>query len=128
MGHPKIEYFSLNFALGVALGSSWRTEGAQSAPRQLQMSIFQEFCTILGSISEGILKIFINFFPANSYLISHRVFYFRQYCNNAVSICSSNSQFLARWRLVARSALDIRRPRVAGGRACVDRVSKSINF
>ena len=41
-GHPKIVYFSSNFALGVALGQSWRQEGAQSAPRQLQRSIFQK--------------------------------------------------------------------------------------
>ena len=31
-GHPKIEYFSSNFALGVALGPSWR----QGAPKVLQ--------------------------------------------------------------------------------------------
>ena len=49
-GHPKIEYFSLNFALGVALGPSWRQEGAQSAPGQLQRSIFLEFGSILGTI------------------------------------------------------------------------------
>ena len=49
-GHPKIEYFSSTFALGVALGPSWRQEGAQSAPGQLQRSIFLEFGTILGSI------------------------------------------------------------------------------
>ena len=49
-GHPKIEYFSSKLDLGVALGPSWRQEGAQSAPRQLQRSIFQEFGTILGSI------------------------------------------------------------------------------
>ena len=47
-GHPKIEYVSSNFALGVALGPSWRQEGAQSVPRQLLRSIFQEFCIILG--------------------------------------------------------------------------------
>ena len=54
--HPKINYFSSIFALGVALGPSWRQEGAQSAPRQLQRSIFQEFCAILGSI----LNVFSN--------------------------------------------------------------------
>ena len=53
-GHPKIDYFSSIFALGVALGPSWRQEGAQSAPRQLLRSIFQEFGTILGSILEEI--------------------------------------------------------------------------
>ena len=41
--HPKIKYFLLNFGLGVALGPSWRQEGAQSAPRRLQSMIFQEF-------------------------------------------------------------------------------------
>ena len=58
MGHPKIEYFSSNFALGVALGPSWRQEGAQSAPGQLQRSNFLEFCTILGSILEDLSMIF----------------------------------------------------------------------
>ena len=56
-GHPKIDYFSLKFALGVALGPSWRQEGAQSAPRQLWRSIFQEFGSILGSILEDFSKI-----------------------------------------------------------------------
>ena len=56
-GRLKIQDFSLIFGLGVALGPSWRQEGAQSAPRQLQRSIFQEFCTILGSILEDFSKI-----------------------------------------------------------------------
>ena len=47
-GHLNIEHFSLNSALGVALGVSWRQEGPQSAPRGYQRPIFQEFCTILG--------------------------------------------------------------------------------
>ena len=46
-GHPKIEYFSSKFALGVALGPSWRQAGAQSAPRRLRRSIFQKFSTSL---------------------------------------------------------------------------------
>ena len=33
--------------------------------------------------------------------------HFTLHAHNALSICSSNSWFLARWRLVARSALDI---------------------
>ena len=49
-GPPKIDDFSSIFALGATLGPSWRQEGAQSAPRGLQGSIFQEFGTILGSI------------------------------------------------------------------------------
>ena len=53
MGHPKVEYFSLNFALGVALGPSWRQAGAQSAPRRLQRSIFQEVGTIRSSNSSS---------------------------------------------------------------------------
>ena len=57
-GHPKIKYFSSKFALGVALGPSWRQEGAQSAPGQLQRSIFLEFGTILGSILEDFSMIF----------------------------------------------------------------------
>ena len=56
MGHPKIVYFSSNFALGVAHGPSWRQEGAQSAPRQLQRSIFQEFGTILGRFWKKLLR------------------------------------------------------------------------
>ncbi len=60
-GHPKIEYFSSNFALGVALGPSWRQEGAQSAPGRLQGSISQEFGTILGSILTDFSMIFGEF-------------------------------------------------------------------
>ena len=60
--HPKILYVSCFLGLAVALGPSWRQKGAQSAPRQLQRSIFQEFGTILGSISKGILKIFSSIF------------------------------------------------------------------
>ena len=71
---PKIEYFSSKFALGVALGPSWRHEGAQSPARQLQRSIFQEFGTIFGLILEGILKIFDLLFDRISSLISHRMF------------------------------------------------------
>ena len=56
-GHLKIQDFSLIFGLGVALGPSWRQDGAQSAPRQLQRSIFQEFGTILGSILKEFSKI-----------------------------------------------------------------------
>ena len=67
----KIAYFSLNFALGVALGPSWRQEGAQSAPRQLQRSIFQEFGIILGSILEEISKISKRVFNTPSTRMSH---------------------------------------------------------
>ena len=56
-GRLKIQDFSSIFGLGVALGPSWRQEGAQSAPRQLWRSIFQEFGTILGSILEEFSKI-----------------------------------------------------------------------
>jgi hypothetical protein len=56
-GHLKIQDFSLIFGLGVALGPTCRQEGAQSAPRQLWRSIFQEFGTILGSILEEFSKI-----------------------------------------------------------------------
>ena len=47
-GHLKIEHFSLNSGLGVALGVSWRQEGVQSASRGSQKPIFQEFGTIFG--------------------------------------------------------------------------------
>ena len=57
-GHPKIDYFLLNFGLGVAFGPSWRQEGAQSVPRQLQRSIFLEFGRIWGSLLDDFLKIF----------------------------------------------------------------------
>ena len=56
--HPKILYFSCFLSLAVALGPSWRQKGAQSAPRQLQRSIFQEIGTILGSIFNDFSKIF----------------------------------------------------------------------
>ena len=55
-GHLRIQDFSYIFGLGVALGPSWRQEGAQSAPRQLQRPIFQEFCTNSGLILEEISK------------------------------------------------------------------------
>ena len=54
--HLEILRFSYFLGLAVALGPSWLQEGAQSATRQLQGSIFQEFCTILGSISKESLK------------------------------------------------------------------------
>jgi len=41
-GHPKIDYFSYVFALGVDLEPSWRQEGPQSVPRQPQTSIFKD--------------------------------------------------------------------------------------
>ena len=75
-GHPKIVYFSSNFALGVALGPSWRQEGAQSAPRQLQRSIFQEFGIILGSILEEISKISKRVFNTTSTRMSHSMLTF----------------------------------------------------
>ena len=59
--HPKIVYVSSNFALGVALGPSWRQEGAQSAPGQLRRSIFLEFGRIwdrFGKIFPGFLNMF----------------------------------------------------------------------
>ena len=75
-GHPKIAYFSSNFALGVALGPSWRQEGAQSAPRQLQMSIFQQFGIILGSILEEVSKISKRVFNTTSTRMSHSMLTF----------------------------------------------------
>ena len=76
MSHPKIHDFSLFFALGVDLVTSWRQEGAQSAPRPFQMSIFEGVGTILGSILEGFLKILELCFNIISELISHCMFYF----------------------------------------------------
>ena len=58
--HHKKKISSI-FVLGVALGLSWRQEDAQSAPRWLQRSIFPNFGTILGSMLEGCLKIFVSF-------------------------------------------------------------------
>ena len=60
-GHPKIEYFSSKFAFGVALGPSWRQAGAQSAPRLLRRSIFQEFSTILNQILKDFWRFSIFF-------------------------------------------------------------------
>ena len=76
-GSPKIEHFSLIFALGAILEPSWRQEGAQSAPRQLQSSNFQEICTILGSIFEGFREISKLIFYRILCLISNSMFYFR---------------------------------------------------
>ena len=76
MGTSKIEHFSLIFTLGATLGPSWRQEGAQSAPRRLQSSIFQEICTILRSIFDGFRKISKLIFYTISYLISNSMFYF----------------------------------------------------
>ena len=76
-GHPKIVYFSLNFALGVALGPSWRQEGAQSAPGQLQRSIFLKFGTILRTFND-----FRIYFNTTFRLIFDATFYttFKQQC------------------------------------------------
>ena len=57
-GHPKINYFLLNFGLGVTLGPSWPQEVAQSVPRQLQRSIFLGFGRIWESILDDFSKIF----------------------------------------------------------------------
>ena len=113
IGHPRIAYFSAIFALGVALGPSWRHDGPQNAPRQPQRSIFQEFGTILGVFSNGFLKIFYHIFDIIPYSISPCMSYFRRYYNSALLMRISKFHFSARWRLDAHSALDIRRPRVA---------------
>ena len=76
-GSPKIKHFSLIFALGAILEPSWRQEGAQSAPRQLQSSNFQEICTILGSIFEWFREISKLIFYRILCLISNSMFYFR---------------------------------------------------
>ena len=75
-GHPKIEYFSSKFALRVALGPSWRQEGAQSALRQLWRPIFKEFGTISESILEEISKIPESIFNTTSRLMSHSMLLF----------------------------------------------------
>jgi len=54
-GRPKVQHFSSFFALGATLGPSWRQEGTQSGPRQLQSSIFHEICTLWHQFS----KIFV---------------------------------------------------------------------
>ena len=102
-GHSKIHIFHKILLLVSLLDHL----GAESAPKVLQDGSRVRFSN-LGSISEGILKIFNLLSSANAYLISYRVFYFREYYNKAVAIYSSNSQFLARWRFDARSALDRR--------------------
>ena len=73
-GNPKIEHFSLIFTLGATLGPSWRQEGAQSAPRRLQSSIFQEISAILESIFEGFRKISKLIFYTIPYWISKSMF------------------------------------------------------
>ena len=81
-GHPKIHYFSLFFALGVDLEPSWGQEGRQSAPRQPQSSIFKD----LGPSWRGFRSKFQQF---------------------PISLLIQNFKVSARWRLDARSALDI---------------------
>ena len=81
-GHSKIHYFSLLFALGVDLEPSWRQEGPQSVPRQPQSSIFKD----LGPSWRG---------------------FWNKFQQIPISILNQNFQVLARWRVDARSALDI---------------------
>ena len=77
------------------LGPSWRQEGRPGAPNHPWSSNFQRFDPVLDLMLDQIFNhvalLFLTLPPAGS----------------------------ARWRLCARSALDIR-PREAGGRACVD--------
>ena len=80
----------------------------QRVAKELQDSPGAQIFMVLGSI----LDLFFQVFPSVSPSILH-------------GLLASSS---ARWRLGARSALDIRRPRVAGGRACVNLVSSSSNF
>ena len=54
-GHLKIEHFSWNSALGVALGVSWRQEGPQSAPREAQETILGGFWNRFGEVLDKIL-------------------------------------------------------------------------
>ena len=55
-GHLKIWDFSLIFGLGVALGPSWRQEGAQSVPGQLRGRFPQNFGTIWGRCGKIVLR------------------------------------------------------------------------
>ena len=93
--------------------------GAKSAPKWLQDGSRIRFFFNLVQLWHQFSKNFFLWFSTNSqytfllYFTSLCVFNFPRYLINAVSICSSNSQFLARWRFDARSALDIRRPREA---------------
>ena len=92
-GHPKIKYFSSIFGLGVALGPSWRQGGAQRVPRQLQMSIFQEFGSILESNFKEFSKIFECIFNTILTLMSHSMLRFPLHLSSKVSARSSNFQF-----------------------------------
>ena len=92
-GHPKIWYFSSIFGIGVALGPSWRQGGAQSVPRQLQRSIFQEFGTILGSNFKEFSKIYECIFNTILTLMSHSMLRFPLHLSSKVSARSSNFQF-----------------------------------
>ena len=92
--------------LGSILGPTCPPNGPKTLQEAILGPFWYPFGTILVSILEGSFKIFNLLCSANAYLISYRVFYFREYYNKAVAIYSSNSQFLARWRFDARSALD----------------------
>ena len=82
IGHPEIDDFSLILPLGVDLEPSWRQEGPQSVPRQPQSSIFKD----LGPSWRG---------------------FWNKFQQIPISALNQNFQVSARWRNVARSALDI---------------------
>ena len=118
---PSWRYVGL---LGASWGSSWRPwapswfqdapKAAPEPPRPLPDLNFQRFCI---HFWKDFRRFFIVFLFFLIIFLSSKSF-------RAVLQRSRS----ARWRLCARSALDIRRPRVAGGRACVNRVTSSYQF
>ena len=67
-GPPQNSTFFIIFCSWCHSWAILAPRGAQSAPRRLQSSIFQEICTILGSIFEGFRKISKLIFLYNSLL------------------------------------------------------------
>ena len=104
--------------------------GAKRVPKVLQDSSRGRFSSNLVAFGVDLVRFFQDFrtyFSTTSRLISHSILLFLQHQSNNVSARGSNFQFRHGGGL-ARAAHWIRRPREAAGRACVNRVSKSINF
>ena len=76
---------------------------------------------------QRIFKDFQKIFHTTPRLMSIRFYMFHHIKATSFQLPVPIFSCLARWRLFARSALDIRRPRVAGGRACVNLGPSSSN-
>ena len=75
MGHPKIEYFSVNFALGVALGPRGCSKCSRTAPEVNFHRILYHFRVDFGRFFND----FRTYFNTISRLISHSMLPFLQH-------------------------------------------------